>query len=96
MASFRLGLIMALRPLAGPLTADFDWNAADFDPGCPIDIPNEPALMWPYDHAWFAASDVDPDWIGIGGSLGLINDLIEDPRLDVAPTTYDATNWETR
>lgn len=80
----------------GPLTADFDWGAADFEPGFPRDIPNDPALMWPYDHAWFAASDVDPDWIGIGGSWGLINELLEDPRLDVALTTYDATDWEIR
>lgn len=80
----------------GPLTLDLDWGAADFEPGFPRDIPNEPALMWPYDHAWFAAADVDPDWIGIDGSHDLINELIADPRFDAASANYDATDWETR
>jgi hypothetical protein len=55
-----------------------------------------PHLMWPADHAWFAAKDVDPDWIGVGGTQALIDELVGDARLDVAPTTYDATDWEVR
>lgn len=57
---------------------------------------NGVALTWPADHAWFAAGDVDPDWIGVGGTQALIDALLADARLDVAPTTYDATDWEVR
>jgi hypothetical protein len=54
------------------------------------------ALLWPADHAWFAAGDVDPAWIGVGGTQDLIDELVGDARLDVAPTTYGATDWEDR
>ena len=42
-----------------------------------------PALIWPADHAWFIAKDVDPHWAGIGGSVEMIQQLMADPRLDV-------------
>jgi len=54
------------------------------------------ALTWPADHAWFVAGDVDPDWIGVGGSQALIDELAADATLDVELTTYDATRWEDR
>jgi hypothetical protein len=43
----------------------------------------EPAFIWPADHAWCVAHDVDPHWAGIGGTRSLINRLTADPRLDV-------------
>jgi hypothetical protein len=55
-----------------------------------------PHLMWPADHAWFAAKDVDPDWIGVGGTQALIDEVVAVPGLDAAPSAYDATDWETR
>jgi hypothetical protein len=80
----------------GPLTEEVDWGAADYSADLQRHYTDEPALMWPADHAWFAAGDVDPDWIGVGGTQDLIDELVGDARLDVAPTTYDATDWEDR
>ncbi|RNM16822.1 hypothetical protein EFL26_04250 [Nocardioides pocheonensis] len=42
-----------------------------------------PAFVWPADHAWCLAFDVDPHWAGIGAAAGAIDDLRADPRLDV-------------
>ncbi|MCW2801219.1 MAG: hypothetical protein JWQ70_2691 [Aeromicrobium sp.] len=72
---------------AGTVADGAAWDELEMDP---------PHLMWPADHAWFAAKDVDPDWIGVGGTQALIDELVGDARLDVAPTTYDATDWEVR
>jgi hypothetical protein len=80
----------------GPLAAEVDWGAADYSADLQRHYDDEPALMWPADHAWFVAGDVDPDWIGVGGTQALIDELVADARLDVAPTTYDATDWEDR
>ncbi len=45
----------------------------------------EAAFIWPADHAWCVAKDVDPHWAGIGGSGPLITRLTTDARLDVVP-----------
>lgn len=42
-----------------------------------------PAFVWPADHRWCFASDVDPHWAGIGADTGVINQLVADPSLDV-------------
>ncbi|MFI7543339.1 hypothetical protein [Actinoplanes sp. NPDC049599] len=42
----------------------------------------QPAFVWPADHAWCFAHDVDPHWAGIGGPAQLIDRLITDPELD--------------
>jgi hypothetical protein len=50
----------------------------------------EPAFVWPADHAWCVANDVDPHWAGIGAGVDAINELLAHPRLDVVaadPTT---------
>jgi len=44
-----------------------------------------PAFVWPADHQWCFASDVDPHWAGIGADAGVINQLVADPRVDVVP-----------
>ena len=46
------------------------------------DLPG-PALVWPADHAWCVAHDVDPHWIGIGAGTAAIDELLSDPRIDV-------------
>jgi hypothetical protein len=48
-----------------------------------LDVP--PAFMWPADHAWCIASDVDPHWAGIGAATAAIDELLADPRLDLVP-----------
>lgn len=55
-----------------------------------------PHLMWPADHAWFVAKDVDPDWIGVGGTVALIDDVLSAPGVEAARSAYDATDWESR
>lgn len=41
-----------------------------------------PALMWPEDHAWFLASEIDFDSTLVGGSQELIDAIVADPRLE--------------
>lgn len=53
-------------------------------------------LAWPADRAWFLAADVDPDWIGVGGTQDLVDELVAHPKLDAVPSTHDASDWETR
>jgi hypothetical protein len=49
----------------------------------PAEIPGyEPAFLWPADHTWCVANDVDPHWAGIGAEASLIEQLVADPRLD--------------
>jgi hypothetical protein len=52
------------------------WGASEFSGG------GAPAFVWPSDHTWCIAADVDPHWAGIGASVPLIERLIGDPRLD--------------
>jgi len=41
-----------------------------------------PSLVWPADHAWLLASDVDLDSTIVGGSSELVRALCADPRLE--------------
>jgi hypothetical protein len=66
--------------------SDFgDWGAADEWPGQPRQHMPNPAFIWPADHAWCVANDVDPHWAGIGADLAALDELLADPRLDVVP-----------
>jgi hypothetical protein len=49
-----------------------------------------PNLIWPADHSWLVASEVDFDSTLVGGSLELIQAIIDSPQLEawlVEPTT---------
>ncbi len=62
-----------------------DWGAAEMWPGQPrLEMP-DPAFIWPEDHAWCIANDVDPHWAGIAADVSAIDQLVADPRLDVVP-----------
>jgi hypothetical protein len=64
--------------------SDFgNWGAADAWPGQPRLHMPDPAFMWPADHAWCVANDVDPHWAGVGADVSAIDELLADPRLDV-------------
>jgi hypothetical protein len=52
------------------------WGRSEFSRG------GAPAFVWPADHTWCVAADIDPHWAGIGASVPLIDRLIGDPRLD--------------
>jgi hypothetical protein len=59
------------------------WGATDPATGSSKDeqLP-APHLLWPADHRWFAATDVDSDFTWVGGSRALIDAIITDPSLD--------------
>ncbi|MEO6471629.1 MAG: hypothetical protein ABIR57_07050 [Aeromicrobium sp.] len=79
--------------LLGGLLADaVDWQSLGLEGDWGGAVPH---LIWPYDHEWFVAADVDPDWLGVGGSQQLIDELLADGRFDARPTAYDASDWET-
>lgn len=65
----------------GPLAEAGTWPAADLLPGHPRDL-NSPNLMWPADHSWFTATEIDQPWTGVAGSAELIAELLADPTLD--------------
>jgi len=58
------------------------WGATDPTTGSSRDeeVP-APHLLWPADHRWFAATDVDSEFTCLGGSQGLIHAVITDPKL---------------
>ncbi|WP_202798084.1 hypothetical protein [Serinicoccus profundi] len=66
----------------GPVWDVGNWDAADMAPG----IPRQdlcPAFVWPADHAWCIAADVDPHWAGIGASQDVVDALLSVADLDV-------------
>jgi hypothetical protein len=67
----------------GPLADIGGWDTAQGWPGHPRLDRVGPAFVWPADHAWCLARDVDPHWAGIGGTTALVTRLLSDPRLDV-------------
>lgn len=53
-----------------------------------IEYTATPHFIWPADQAWCIASDVDPDWFGVGGPHEAIQEILGDERLDSVPSTY--------
>jgi hypothetical protein len=47
------------------------------------EVHSAPAFVWPADHAWCFASDVDPHWAGIGADRAVVDRLVADRNLDV-------------
>lgn len=57
-----------------------------------------PNLIWPGDHSWFVASEVDFDSTLVGGSAVLINAIIESSKLEarrIRPTDSLADDADT-
>jgi hypothetical protein len=44
--------------------------------------PQAPDLLWPADRSWYVAGDTDLDSTYVGGSTGLIGELLADVRLE--------------
>ena len=67
----------------GSLSDLDDWNSQGIA-GLPTDfaVP-PPAFMWPEDHAWCVALDVDSHFAGIGATTEAIAALVAHPGLDV-------------
>jgi hypothetical protein len=47
-----------------------------------------PAFIWPADHAWLVASDVDPHWAGVGASDRAIRAILAETALDFVTGEY--------
>ena len=62
-----------------------NWDVAELWPGQPRRDMPDPAFIWPADHAWCIANDVDPHWAGIGADLPAIDELIANPDVDIVP-----------
>jgi hypothetical protein len=69
----------------GPL-GSIDAFAQDFGSGRNV---APPAFVWPGDHSWCFASDVDPHWAGIGAAQAAVDALVADVALDVVPARPD-------
>lgn len=72
----------------GPLAQAGDWGAIGYGPAIPRDL-NSPNLAWPADHSWFFATEIDGEWTGVGGSAAMIDELVQDDRLEVVRTHRD-------
>ena len=70
--------------LEGPLESIAEIGSRFPDPNQTLrrEAPN---LIWPADRSWFVASEIDLDSTFVGGSRGLIGDLLGDPRLEAWP-----------
>ncbi len=66
--------VLELTDPAWPLEAGMGW--ANGPPG-PM-----PQLIWPADHSWTVASEIDVDSTLVGGSYDFINELIEHPSVE--------------
>ena len=66
----------------GPLPDAYDWGEAELLAGQTRLHALEPAFVWPADHAWCVALDVDPHWAGIGADTHVIDQLVRDTRFD--------------
>jgi len=54
-----------------------------------------PNLLWPEDHAWVLASEIDFDSTLIAGTTALISELVRTPGLEVLPIRTDADlTWD--
>ncbi|MGH3458645.1 hypothetical protein [Aeromicrobium sp.] len=73
----------------GPVADAGQWGAATYGHGIPRDL-NSPNLLWPADHAWCVATDIDTRWTGVGGPAALADDLLGDQRLEVVRTRYES------
>lgn len=66
---------------SGPLSGIDDWDTPRMEHVVVGHTP-PPAFVWPADHAWCFAFDVDPHFAGVGGSTAAIARLLASPALD--------------
>ncbi|MET1051079.1 MAG: hypothetical protein ABWX65_00430 [Mycetocola sp.] len=56
---------------------------------------HSPNILWPDDHAWLLATEIDFDSTLIAGSTALIRELVQTPGLEVLPIRTDADlSWD--
>lgn len=64
-----------------PVGAEEPWERPEPNPTDPF-WREAPSLIWPADHSWFVASEVDFDSTLVGGSRALIDALVAAPGLE--------------
>ncbi|MDT0235408.1 hypothetical protein [Curtobacterium sp. BRB10] len=53
-----------------------------------------PQMLWPEDRGWVLATEIDWDFTIVAGSRGLIDAVLEDPRLEAfAIVDSDDLTW---
>jgi hypothetical protein len=52
-----------------------------------------PSAWWPADHAWATSSVMDLDSTLVGGSRALVDELLDEDRLEVVPWPVDGSLW---
>jgi hypothetical protein len=77
--------------LEGPMVSVPDRRYALFTGRLGDELAEVPAFVWPADHRWCFASDVDPHWAGIGAERAAIDALLEDSELDAVEARPDVT-----
>ena len=54
-----------------------------------------PSILWPEDHSWVLATEIDFDSTLVAGTAALIRELVQTPGLEVLPIRTDADlRWE--
>lgn len=57
--------------------------------------PQSPSILWPDDHAWVLATEIDYDSTLVGGSTALIRELVQAPGVEALPLRPDADlSWD--
>ncbi|KLU09927.1 hypothetical protein [Kocuria sp. SM24M-10] len=82
----------------------FEAGAEDFaDPAWPARAPwvdepvwaPSPSILWPDDHAWVLATEIDFDSTLVAGTTALVRELVRTPGLEVLPLRTDADlTWD--
>ena len=82
----------------------FEAGANDFaDPIWPARAPwvdepvwaPSPSILWPDDHAWVLATEIDFDSTLVAGTTALVHELVRTPGLEVLPLRTDADlTWD--
>lgn len=49
-----------------------------------------PSILWPDDHSWVLATEIDFDSTLLAGTRALVHELVETPGLEVLPVRPDA------
>jgi hypothetical protein len=69
----------------GALVDFVDWQTPERMPTGPGFDPPPPAFIWPADHAWCLAFELDIHFAGIGATPDAITQLVAQPALDAVP-----------
>ena len=73
------------RLLSGPLDAALEMGSVVNG----VFFPYSPSLIWPDDHAWCVATDVDLRSTYVAATLALADELLSDTRLETWPARLD-------